>query len=59
MTTGNGALSLRRRCQCGNELFLIEPLSDRTDALFAHLDDDPPSQFSVSDLFFIVCTNIL
>lgn len=59
MTTGDGVLSLRRRCQCGGELLLIGPLSDRADALFTHLDDDPPSRFSVSDLFFSVCTNIL
>ena len=43
----------------GIKLFLVEPLSDRTDALFAHLMDDPPSQFYVPDLFFIECTNIL
>jgi hypothetical protein len=43
----------------GIKLFLIEPLSDRTDALFAHLVDDPPSQFYVPDLFSIECTNIL
>jgi hypothetical protein len=43
----------------GIKLFLIEPLSDRTDALPAHLADDPPSWFSLSDLFFIVCTNLL
>jgi predicted nucleic acid-binding protein len=43
----------------GIKLFLVEPLSDRTDALFTHLTDDPPSQFYVPDLFFIECTNIL
>jgi predicted nucleic acid-binding protein len=43
----------------GIKLFLVEPLSDRADALFAHLMDDPPSQFYVPDLFFIECTNIL
>jgi predicted nucleic acid-binding protein len=43
----------------GIKLFLVEPLSDRADALFAHLADDPPSQFYVPDLFFIECTNIL
>jgi predicted nucleic acid-binding protein len=43
----------------GIKLFLVEPLSDRSDALFAHLADDPPSQFYVPDLFFIECTNIL
>ena len=43
----------------GIKLFLVEPLSDRADALFANLMDDPPSQFYVPDLFFIECTNIL
>ena len=43
----------------GIKLFLIEPLSERADTLFAHLTDDPPSQFYVPDLFFIECTNIL
>jgi predicted nucleic acid-binding protein len=43
----------------GIKLFLVEPLSDRTDALFARLTDNPPSQFYVPDLFFIECTNIL
>jgi predicted nucleic acid-binding protein len=43
----------------GIKLFLVEPLSDRTDALFTHLADDPPSQFYVPDLFFIECANIL
>ena len=43
----------------GIKLFLIEPLSDQADVLFSHLDDDPPSQFYVPDLFFIECTNIL
>ncbi len=43
----------------GIKLFLIEPLSDRADALFAHLTDDPPARFYVPDLFFIECANIL
>jgi predicted nucleic acid-binding protein len=43
----------------GIKLFLVEPLSDRTDALFTHLADDPPSRFYVPDLFFIECANIL
>jgi len=43
----------------GIKLFLVEPLSDRADTLFAHLADDPPSQLYVPDLFFIECTNIL
>jgi predicted nucleic acid-binding protein len=43
----------------GIKLFLVEPLSDRADALFDHLADDPPAQLHVPDLFFIECTNIL
>jgi predicted nucleic acid-binding protein len=43
----------------GIKLFLAEPLSDRADALFTHLGDDPPARLYVPDLFFIECTNIL
>lgn len=43
----------------GIKLFLVEPLSDRADALFAHLTTTPPARFYVPDLFFIECTNIL
>jgi predicted nucleic acid-binding protein len=43
----------------GIKLFLVEPLSDRADALFAHLITPPPARFYVPDLFFIECTNIL
>ncbi len=43
----------------GIKLFLAEDLSDRADALFAHLAADPPGQFSVPDLFYIECANIL
>jgi predicted nucleic acid-binding protein len=43
----------------GIKLFLVEPLSDRADALFDHLTDSPPARFYVPDLFFIECTNIL
>ena len=43
----------------GIKLFLIEPLSDRADALFDHLAAIPPAAFYVPDLFFIECTNIL
>jgi predicted nucleic acid-binding protein len=43
----------------GIKLFLVEPLADRTDALFAHLTDDPPARFYVPDLFFVECANIL
>jgi predicted nucleic acid-binding protein len=43
----------------GIKLFLVEPLSDRADALFVHLADDPPARFYVPDLFFIECANVL
>jgi len=43
----------------GIKLFVIEPLSDRADALFAHLTDNPPARFYVPDFFFIECTNVL
>lgn len=43
----------------GIKLFLHEPLSDRTEALFAHLAGDPPAQLYVPDLYFIECANIL
>jgi len=43
----------------GVKLFLVEPLSDRVDALFAHLAENPPCQLYVPDLFFVECANIL
>jgi predicted nucleic acid-binding protein len=43
----------------GIKLFVVEPLSDRADALFAHLADDLPARLYVPDLFFVECTNIL
>jgi len=43
----------------GVKLFLVEALSDRADALFSYLADDPPIQLYVPDLFFVECTNIL
>jgi len=43
----------------GIKLFLVEPLSDRADALFDYLTATPPARFYVPDLFFIECTNIL
>ena len=43
----------------GTKLFLLEPLSDRADVLFAHLTDNPPARFYVPDLFFIECTSVL
>jgi len=43
----------------GIKLFLVEPLSERADALFDHLTDALPACFYVPDLFFIECANIL
>ena len=43
----------------GIKLFLVEPLSDQADTLFAHLTAPPPGRFYVPDLFYIECTNIL
>jgi predicted nucleic acid-binding protein len=41
------------------KLFVVDPLSDKVDALFAHLGADPECRFYVPDLFYIECTNIL
>jgi predicted nucleic acid-binding protein len=43
----------------GIKLFLVEPLANQADALFAHLSDDPPARLYVPDLFFVECANIL
>jgi len=43
----------------GIKLFLVEPLSERVDALFDHLTDALPACLYVPDLFFVECTNIL
>jgi predicted nucleic acid-binding protein len=43
----------------GAKLFLLEPLSDRADALFSQLAEDPLCRFYVPDLFFVECANIL
>jgi predicted nucleic acid-binding protein len=43
----------------GIKLFLVEPLSDRVDALFDHLTDALPTSLYVPDLFFVECANIL
>jgi len=43
----------------GAKLFLVEPLSERADALFAGLAEDPPCRLYVPDLFFVECANIL
>ncbi len=41
------------------KLFILEPLSDRADALFDRLSDAPPARFYVPDLFFAECANVL
>lgn len=41
------------------KLFVDDPLSDKVDTLFSHLDADPKCKFYVPDLFYIECTNIL
>ncbi|HEC85074.1 MAG: twitching motility protein PilT [Candidatus Parabeggiatoa sp. nov. 2] len=43
----------------GIKLFVVEDLSEKKHALFAHLAAEPPAQLYVPDLFFIECTNIL
>jgi predicted nucleic acid-binding protein len=43
----------------GIKLFLVEPLADGADALFASLATTPPTRLYVPDLFYIECTNIL
>jgi predicted nucleic acid-binding protein len=43
----------------GAKLFLLEPLSDRADALFSQLAQDPLCRFYVPDLFFVECANVL
>jgi len=60
VTTGRQAgLDCVVDASVGIKLFLIEPLSERADALFAHLAHDPPGRFYVPDLFFIECANTL
>ena len=43
----------------GIKLFLVEPLSDRADSVFASLEVTPPASLYVPDLFYVECTNIL
>ncbi len=43
----------------GIKLFLVEPLADRADVLFASLALTPPARLYVPDLFYVECTNIL
>ncbi len=41
------------------KLFLVEPLSERADALFDRLVSSPPARFYVPDLLFVECASIL
>ena len=41
------------------KLFVVEPLSERADALFDQLAAEPPAQLYVPDLLFVECANIL
>lgn len=41
------------------KLFVIEPLSEQADALFAQLAHDPPARLYAPDLLFVECANIL
>ncbi len=43
----------------GIKLFIDEPLSDAAQALFEKLNEDPPAELFVPDLFYIECANIL
>ena len=43
----------------GIKLFLVEPLADRADTLFASLTATPPGRLYVPDLFYVECTNVL
>lgn len=43
----------------GIKLFINETLTDKANALFALLADEPPILFYVPDLFYVECTNIL
>jgi len=43
----------------GIKLFVNETLSDRADALFAHLAGESSALLAVPDLFYIECANIL
>lgn len=43
----------------GVKLFLSEPLTERAEALFAGLTEDPPAHLYVPDLFYAECANIL
>jgi predicted nucleic acid-binding protein len=55
----NGRLRCVVDASVGIKLFIDEPLSDITLALFEKLTEDPPAELFVPDLFYIECTNIL
>lgn len=39
--------------------FIDDPLAEKTHQLFAHLEQDPSTQFFVPDLLYIECANVL
>ncbi len=41
------------------KLFLVEPLVDRAQALFARLEDAPPLRMHAPDLLYLECANVL
>ena len=43
----------------GIKLFLVEPLADPADALFAGLAGTPPARLYVPDLFYVECANVV
>ena len=53
------ALSFVVDASVGIKLALNEELTDRAQALFSHLDADPPARLHVPDLFYIECANSL
>jgi predicted nucleic acid-binding protein len=55
----NGRLRCVVDASVGIKLFIDEPLSEITLALFEKLTEDPPAELFVPDLFYIECTNIL
>ena len=61
MNDESGAMSLDCvvDASVGIKLFLVEPLADRADGLFASLAVTPPARLYVPDLFYVECTNIL
>jgi predicted nucleic acid-binding protein len=56
---GSSAFDCVVDASVGIKLFLVEPLSERADALFDHLTDALPACLYVPDLFTIECVHIL